>query len=232
MTLTDLDQRLKGGLVVSVQPVEGGPLDHDEVVARMARAACAGGARALRIEGAARLAHVRRQLQAAELDALLIGIVKRDLPDSPVRITPWLSDVQALLDAGADVVAVDATARARPEALPELLALIVKSGRLAMADCATEAEGQAAHGLGFQIIGTTLSGYTGGEVPKDPDWDLLETLSRQLPRVMCEGRINTPAQVQRAFALGAWAVTVGTAITRTELVTGWFNASTCPHETA
>jgi N-acylglucosamine-6-phosphate 2-epimerase len=226
LTLLELDQRLQGGLVVSVQPVDGGALDHDEVVARLARAALDGGARALRIEGAARLAHVRRQLQAAHPEALLIGIVKRDLSDSPVRISPWLSDVQALLDAGADVVAVDATARPRPVPVADLLAPILQAGCLAMADCATEAEALAAHGLGFHIVGTTLSGYTGGAVPQDPDWALLEALSRQLPRVMCEGRINTPAQVNQALRLGAWAVTVGTAITRTEVVTAWFNAAT------
>ncbi|MDR7334524.1 N-acetylmannosamine-6-phosphate 2-epimerase [Roseateles asaccharophilus] len=218
MTLTELDGRLKGGLVVSCQPVDDGPLDHDEVVARIAEAALKGGAQALRIEGAARLAHVRRRLP----QALLIGIVKRDLADSPVRITPERSDVLALADAGADVIAVDATDRARPASVQALLDAIRASGVLAMADCATLAEGREAARLGFDIVGTTLSGYTGGPVPADPDWALLEQLAAEHPRVMAEGRIHTPAQVREALARGAWAVTVGTAITRTELVTQWF----------
>jgi N-acylglucosamine-6-phosphate 2-epimerase len=218
LTVDGLDQALRGGLVVSCQPVDGGALDHDEVVARMARAALDGGAKALRIEGAARLAHVRRQLP----QALLIGIVKRDLPDSAVRITPWLADVRALADAGADVIAVDATDRPRPVPAADLLAAVHQLGRLAMADCATEAEGLAAHKAGFDIVGTTMSGYTGGTIPADPDWALLQSLARQLPRVMCEGRVHQPAQVRMALDHGAWAVTVGTAITRTELVTRWF----------
>lgn len=218
MTLNELDKRLRGGLVVSCQPVDKGPLDHDEVVARLAEAALNGGARALRIEGAARLAHVRRRLP----DALLIGIVKRELPESPVRITPLLSDVRALADAGADLIAVDATARPRPESVAALLQAIRAAGRLAMADCATLAEGEAAQALGFDVLGTTMSGYTGGPVPLEPDWPLLDALVRRHPRVMAEGRVHTPAQVAEALARGAWAVTVGTAITRTELVTRGF----------
>lgn len=221
MTLDELDGRLRGGLVVSCQPVDDGPLDHDEVVARMAEAALSGGAQALRIEGAARLAHVRRRLP----QALLIGIVKRSLADSAVRITPEAVDVQALADAGADIIAVDATARPRPAPVEALLATIRGRGVLAMADCATLAEGREAARLGFDIVGTTLSGYTGGPVPAEPDWPLLEQLAAQHPRVMAEGRIHTPAHVREALALGAWAVTVGTAITRTELVTQWFAAS-------
>jgi N-acylglucosamine-6-phosphate 2-epimerase len=216
--LAELDARLRGGLVVSCQPVDDGPLDHDEVVARLAEAALAGGARALRIEGAARLAHVRRRLP----DALLIGIVKRDLEGSAVRITPLLADVQALADAGADVIAVDATERPRPVSVAALLQAIRDSGCIAMADCAVLAEGDAAAALGFDIIGTTMSGYTGGSVPTEPDWELLAQLSARYPRVMAEGRVHTPAQVAKAFSLGAWAVTVGTAITRTELLTRSF----------
>lgn len=218
MTLEELDGRLRGGLVVSCQPVDDGPLDHDEVVARIAEAALSGGAQALRIEGAARLAHVRRRLPSA----LLIGIVKRDLADSPVRITPERSDVLALADAGADVIAVDATERKRPVPVAELLAAIRSRGCLAMADCATLDEGREAARQGFDIVGTTLSGYTGGPVPADPDWPLLKKLAAEHPRVMAEGRIHTPTQAREALACGAWAVTVGTAITRTELVTQWF----------
>jgi putative N-acetylmannosamine-6-phosphate epimerase len=223
VTDAELDARLRRGLVVSCQPVDGGPLDHDEVVARIGAAALAGGACALRIEGAARLAHVRRRLP----QALLIGIVKRDLADSPVRITPLAADVQALADAGADVIAVDATDRPRPEPVASLLAAIRAIGRVAMADCASLADGEAAVGLGFDIVGTTLAGYTGGPVPDEPDWPLLQALAARHPRVMAEGRMHVPAQVARAFELGAWAVTVGTAITRTELVTRAF-ASACP----
>jgi N-acylglucosamine-6-phosphate 2-epimerase len=218
--LAALDARLSCGLVVSCQPVDDGPMDRDEMVVSLAAAAIAGGAMAVRIERASRVAKVR-----VVIDAPIIGIVKRDLADSPVRITPFVQDVDDLIVAGADVIAVDATRRARPAAVATLLAAIRRGGALAMADCSTYEEAIAAHALGFDLIGTTLSGYTGGDVPDEPDYALLTRLRSQVPRVMAEGRFNTPAQVAEARRCGAWAVTVGTAITRTEVITGWFAAA-------
>lgn len=212
-----LEARLGGKLVVSCQPVDDGPLDDHEVVARFAMAAVLGGAGAVRIEGAARLAAVRPHVNVP-----IIGIVKYDLDDSPVRITPFVRDVEALVAAGADIVAVDATERVRPEPLAALLAAIHGAGAWSMADCSCEADALAAHALGFDIIGTTLSGYTGGPVPEEPDYELIARLAAQVPRVMAEGRIHTPRHVAEARRRGAWAVTVGTAITRTELITQWF----------
>jgi N-acylglucosamine-6-phosphate 2-epimerase len=219
--LAALDTALAGGLTVSCQPVDGGPMDRDDMVVALAGAAIAGGARGVRIEGAARVARVR-----AAIGAPIIGIVKRDLADSPVRITPFAEDIRDLLNAGADVIAVDATSRVRPVAVAALLAAIRNGGALAMADCANYDEAMTAHEMGFDIIGTTLSGYTGGDVPAGPDYDLLSKLHTRVPRVMAEGRFNTPAQVAEARKRGAWAVTVGTAITRTEVVTSWFAAAT------
>lgn len=203
--------------MVSCQPVVGGPMDDDDTVCRLARAALAGGAAGLRIEGARRVARVR-----AQTDAPVIGLVKRDLPDSPVRITPWLEDIAALARAGAHIIAVDATRRVRPASLPDQLQAIHAAGALAMADCADETDALAAHALGFDLLGSTLSGYTGEAVPALPDIELVQRLSRRGLRVMAEGRYHRPDQVRTAFAVGAFAVTVGTAITRTELITGWF----------
>lgn len=218
--LARLDGLLRGGLIVSCQPLEKGPLDDDGVVVRLAQAALSGGACGVRIEGAARVARVRRAIAAP-----ICGIVKRDLPDSPVRITPELADVQALLDAGADIIAVDATQRPRPVPVEALLAAIHAGGAIAMADCSSLEDALAAARMGFDIVGTTMSGYVGGEVPVEPDYALLRQLCARLPRVIAEGRYNTPAQAAEAIALGAWAVTVGTAITRTELVAGWFSSA-------
>lgn len=218
--LSALDTQLKNGLVVSCQPVDDGPMDRDDIVAALAQAVVIGGANAVRIEGAARVAQVRQVV-----DVPIIGIVKRDLADSPVRITPFLQDVHDLLNAGADVIAVDATARVRPVAIAALLAGIRAGGAIAMADCSNYEEAMAAHAMGFDVIGTTLSGYTGGAIPHEPDLELVARLSAGVPRVMAEGRFNTPADVAAARARGAWAVTVGTAITRTEVITSWFAKS-------
>ena len=211
---------LDGGLVVSCQPVPGGPLDRDDFVLAMAQAAGASGARALRIEGAARV-----RLVSASQPLPVIGIVKRDLPDSAVRITPWLEDVDALCRAGAAVVAVDATERLRPVSVAMLFERIRAHGCRTMADCATLAEGLAARDLGFDWVGSTLSGYTEATACADdapPDWALVRALRTHGCRVVAEGRIRTPAEAARALAEGAHAVTVGSAITRVEHVTAWF----------
>ncbi|MGL4230599.1 MAG: N-acetylmannosamine-6-phosphate 2-epimerase [Casimicrobium sp.] len=215
-------ESLSGGLVVSCQPVDGGPLDRDDIVARFAQAAELSGACAVRIEGATRVARVRGAVKLP-----IIGIVKRDLDESPVRITPFLSDVSELAAAGANIVAVDATSRKRPASVESLLHAIHASGAYAMADCSTRQDALVAHAMGFDIIGTTLSGYTGSiaDIPDAPDIALVRELASLGYRVMAEGRYNTPDEAAQAIAAGAWAVTVGSAITRPEIVTGWFRTA-------
>ena len=212
-------ETLRGGLVASCQPVDGGPMDDPAIVAAMARAAVAGGAVALRIEGVANLRAVR-----PVVDVPIIGIVKTDLPDSPVRITVTLDDARALAEAGADIIAYDATPRPRPDSREAVLAEILALGRVAMADCATLADGQAALVGGAAIIGTTLSGYTAETegLNDGPDFDLIRAFKALGGFVMAEGRINTPALATEARRAGADAVTVGSALTRLEHVTDWF----------
>lgn len=218
MSVTD---SLRHALVVSCQPVEAGPLDDDEVVARLAHAAVLGGAKAIRVDAglkqAARLAHVRHRIEVP-----IIGIVKRDLSDSPVRITPYIRDVLDLAKAGADIIAVDVTQRVRPVRVSDLLSAIHDGGRVAMADASNLEDAMAAADMGFDIIGTTLSGYTGGPVPGGPDLALVRTLAAHGLKVMAEGRFNTPSDVAKAITAGAWAVTVGSALTRLEVMTSWF----------
>lgn len=219
--MTVLD-RLRGGLVVSCQPVDDGPMDHPQIVAAMAQAAVAGGALALRIEGIDNLRAVR-----PVVDVPIIGLIKRDLVGSPVRITPFSDDVRALAAAGADIIAYDATNRDRPEPAAALLSAIHATGALAMADCATLAEARAAHAQGAAILGSTLSGYTAETASTDPDPDfaLVRDLAAIGAFVMAEGRYHTPDLVARACRAGADAVTVGTALTRLEHMVGWFAAA-------
>jgi len=210
-------ESMRGGLVVSCQPVQGGPLDRPEIAVAMAEAALQAGAKGVRLEGVATVAAAARRLKAP-----IIGIVKRDLADYPVRITPLEADVEQLAAAGAAIIAVDATARSRPVPLPTLVQAIHQGGCLAMADCSTLEEGLAAAAMGCEIVGSTLSGYTGGPVPDAPDLALVERMAAEGLTVMAEGRIKTPGDAAAALARGAWAVTVGSAITRVEHVTGWF----------
>ncbi|WP_454857165.1 putative N-acetylmannosamine-6-phosphate 2-epimerase [Rhizobium binxianense] len=208
---------ISNGLIVSCQPVPGGPMDNAAFVIGFARAALDAGAKALRIESVAYVEAVR-----PAVDAPIIGIVKRDLADSPVRITPYVSDAEALANAGADVVAFDATDRVRPVPVEALVKAIKAKGKLAMADCSCLEDARRALAAGVDFVGTTLSGYVGGPEPVDPDIGLIAAMRGLTPYVIAEGRIRSPEQAVSAVRAGAYAVVVGSAITRTEHVTSWF----------
>jgi len=206
------------GLIVSCQPVPGGPMDNAAFVVGFAQAALVSGARALRIESVAYVAAVR-----AVTDVPIIGLVKRDLAESPVRITPFVADAEALIDAGADIIAFDATERPRPATVGELVHAVKARGRLTMADCSCLADARRALAAGVDFVGTTLSGYIDGPEPEEPDLALIAAIRQLTPHVIAEGRIRSPQQAAAAVKAGAFAVVVGSAITRTEHVTSWFS---------
>lgn len=218
----DVLSRIRGGLVASCQPVDNGPMDHPEIVAAMAQACVAGGAVALRIEGVANLRAVRPMV-----DVPIIGIVKSDLPDTPVRITVRIEEALALAEAGADVIAYDATNRPRPDTRDAVLAAILGAGRIAMADSSTLEDGRIAFAGGAAILGTTMSGYTAETegLNDGPDFELIKALKALGGFVMAEGRVNTPELAAQVINAGADAVTVGSALTRLEHVTSWFAQS-------
>jgi len=217
---TSLIDCLAGGVIVSCQPAPHGPTDSVPFVVGFALAARAGGARGLRIQGHQNVAAV---VQACELP--VIGLIKRDLPQYPVRITALLEDVDALAGAGAPIIAFDATDRKRPVAVADLTAAIHAHGRLAMADCAALEEMRAALAAGADIIATTMSGYTGGPVPPLPDLELVRAGATLGAPVFAEGRYNTPSLAAAAIGAGAHAVVVGTAITRPDTITAWYAAA-------
>ncbi|MFT4726586.1 MAG: N-acylglucosamine-6-phosphate 2-epimerase [Granulosicoccus sp.] len=215
--------KLKRALVVSCQPIPGSPMDTVDIVVAMARTAELSGAGAVRIEGVNNVAAVKKVLKIP-----VIGIVKRIDPATPVVITPTLADVDGLIAAGADIVALDATARPRPVDVDILVKKIQAANKFTMADCATFSDGEAALYLGCDFIGITLSGYTleTGPCGEEPDFDLLRKFARITAQtdalVMAEGRFNTPLLAASALKNGADCVTVGSAITRMEHVVGWF----------
>lgn len=213
-------EKLRGGLIASCQPVEAGPMDRDDIVVAMAQACIVGGAKGLRIEGADRVRAV-----AARCDVPIVGIIKRDLDDSPVRITPYLKDVAALARAGATIVAFDGTDRARPELREALLEAVHGADCLAMADCSNFAEAAFMAEIGCDFVATTMSGYTSGQTPAEPDLDFVRDCARAGLLTIAEGRFNSPELAAAAIKAGAHAVTVGSAITRVEHIAGWFSGS-------
>ncbi|UTV30574.1 putative N-acetylmannosamine-6-phosphate 2-epimerase [Photobacterium atrarenae] len=219
--LSELKRKLNGQTVVSIQPITGSPLERTDFIVAMAQAAEQAGTQALRIEGISNVTAV-----TAKVRIPVIGIVKRDLPDSPVRITPFLKDVFDLEQAGASIIAFDATDRPRPASREMIAGAIAETRCLAMADCSCFDDGLWAHQQGVEIIGSTLSGYVGGPEPTEPDFELIRQFAAQGFFTMAEGRFNTPELAAKAIECGAVAVTVGSALTRLEVVTHWFNQAT------
>ena len=172
--------------------------------------------------GASISAKTVRKVRDALPHVPLIALVKRDLKDSDVRITPLPGDVHDLVDAGADVIAIDATHRSRPHDFADLAVIARDADRMVMADISNRAEALDALAAGAAMIGTTLSGYTGGDVPAEPDLALIGALRDLDCLLVAEGRFNTPELCAAAIEAGADCVTVGSALTRLELATGWF----------
>lgn len=202
---------LRGGLVVSCQPLPDEPDDpmrDASVQARVAAAAVLGGAAGIRANAPDHVAAVR-----AAVDVPVIGLWK-DGP-GPVTITPTSGHARAVAQAGAHLVAVDATDRPRPEPFRAVVAAAHAAGALVLADVSTEAEGHAAADAGADAVATTLSGYTPhSRKTPGPDLGLLERLATRLAvPVLAEGRYRTPDDLRRAYAAGAHAVVVGNAIT-------------------
>lgn len=205
---------LRGGLIVSVQADVDSVLDTPATIALLARCAVANGAVGVRIESAARIATVR-----AAVDVPIVGIVKRAYPGFEPYITSTREEVAAVAAAGAEIVAFDATARPRFGAatVADLVAAVHAAGCVAMADCATERDVRHATAAGTDIVATTLAGYTpetrGCELPA---LDLLAAIAACHPFAVCEGGIAAPRDARRAFARGAAAIVVGTAITNVD----------------
>jgi N-acylglucosamine-6-phosphate 2-epimerase len=214
---------LAGGLIVSCQALPGDPLDRVEGLVAIARSAEIGGAVGLRVARVEVVAAVRRVCAVP-----IIGITKH--PDrTRAFVTPVLEDARALVEAGADIVAVDATDRERPSDLTAVEYIRLLREELAvpiMADVSTEGEGKRAFEAGAELVATTLAGYTPySPVFDGPDLELIRRLA-DAGRVVAEGRIHTPEQLAAAFEAGAYAVVVGRAITRPQDITARFAALT------
>jgi N-acylglucosamine-6-phosphate 2-epimerase len=218
-------EALRGRLVVSVQAPEGSPLADPLHMVALARAAAAGGATGIRAEGAADVAAIKRALELP-----VIGLRKRRVPGSEVYITPELEDALEVARAGADVLAVDATLRPRPDGAtgPDFVAALARElGRPVLADVDGLDAGLAAREAGAHAVATTLAGYTGaGPVPAKPDLELVAALAAELDcPVLAEGRYATPEAARAALDAGAFAVVVGTAITDPVALTRGFTAA-------
>ncbi|MFF3954893.1 N-acetylmannosamine-6-phosphate 2-epimerase [Streptomyces sp. NPDC001890] len=221
MTAQELADSLRGKLIVSCQAPPGDPMRETGTLVRLAESAVAGGGAAIRANEPEVVAAI---VEAVDLP--VIGLWKDG--DVGVYITPTVRHALAIVEAGADVVAADATDRPRPDGstFAELVAAVHEAGALVMADVSTLAEGVAAAGQGADFVSTTLSGYVPG-TPKQtgPDLGLVAELAAAIDvPVVAEGRINTPGEAAEALARGAHSVVIGTAITAPTALTARFVA--------
>jgi N-acylglucosamine-6-phosphate 2-epimerase len=221
-------ETMRGGLIVSVQAPPGSPLASPETMSAVARAAELGGAAGIRAEGPEDVRAIKDAVSVP-----VIGLLKRDVPGSPVRITPSLEDARAVAAAGADIVAVDATLRPRPGGMATrdfIAALAAELEPPLLADVDSAEAAMAARAAGADAVATTLSGYTReGTAPERPDLELVGRLAGELDcPVLAEGRYSTPEDVRAALDAGAFAVVVGTAITDPLALTRRFAAAAAP----
>lgn len=206
-----------------MQAWPGSALDDPPVIAAMARCAQDNGARAVRIEGEANIMAVVKRV-----DVPIIGLIKRSYDGFEPYITPTTQEVARVIDAGARIVAFDATSRARPrgERVCDLTAAVHQRGAISMADCADFSDGVSACAVGVHAVATTLASYTKEtQGRRIPALDLVEQLKTLERFVVCEGGVKVPHQVRAALQAGADSVVVGTAITNIDWLVQQFAAA-------
>ncbi len=210
-------RQLKNGLIVSCQPDENGLFSDVNFIVEFARASEQGGAVGIRTEGYENIKAVKEKVNIP-----VIGLIKAKYPNGDVLITPDFNAVEKIIEAGADIVAIDVTGR---EGRYEFFKMVRNEFKdvIFLADISTFEEGVKAFELGADMIATTLSGYTSHTKNSfkkyEPDFGLVEQLVKNLSiPVIAEGRIWTVEQAKKMFEIGAYAVVVGSAITRPRLI--------------
>lgn len=219
----DVLETIETSLIVSCQALENEPLHSSFIMGKMAVAAKEGGAKGIRANSVKDIIEIKKNV-----DLPVIGIIKKVYENCDVFITPTMKEVDELILSGCEIIATDATLRKRPDGvnLEEFIKKIKKKYPeiILMADIATYDEALKADDLGFDLIGSTLRGYT--EDTKGiviPDFDFLEKVIKNVSKpVIAEGGIWTREELKKVMDLGAHAAVIGTAITRPQLITKRF----------
>ena len=217
--------RIRGQMIISCQAVPGEPLYVEEksIMYLMARAAKMAGSPAIRTSS------IRDVIAIKEETGLpVIGLVKIQYPGYEGYITPTMKEVDELVEADSDVVALDCTLRRRGDgtSVNDFIRDIREKypDIILMADISNYEEGVNAWKCGVDIVGTTMSGYTDYTPKLDgPDYELMRRLAADLDiPVIGEGKIHTPVQAVAALDTGVWSIVVGGAITRPLEIAGRF----------
>ena len=212
---TKILEQIKGGLIVSCQALPHEPLYDSYIMSKMAYAAMLGGAVGIRANTIVDILAIRKRV-----DLPIIGIIKQEYYGSDVYITPTMDEVDALVEIGCDIIATDATNRIRPngKTFEDFFSEVRAKypNQLFMADTSCFEEGQLAERLGFDLIGTTMAGYTPYTKGRSlPDLELIEKYSKELNvPIIAEGGIWSPEDLKNVYKAGAFSAVCGTAITR------------------
>lgn len=215
--------QIKNGLIVSCQAEEDSPFNSPEGVAMFAKAAEQNGAVAIRSQG---IAKTKKIIESVNVP--VIGLVKSSFDDGTVCITRGEKDVEELLAVGCKIIAIDGTNRKKNNLTGSEFINHIKNrfDVIVWADLSHESETVACINAGADVVSSTLNGYTPQTIDDkkySPNFSIIEKLVvlSSVP-VIAEGRINTPKDAAKMIELGAWAVVVGTAITRPGMITSWF----------
>lgn len=215
MTNEEILNKIKGGLIVSCQALKTEPLYDSYIMSKMAWAAYLGGAVGIRANTVVDIKAIKEMV-----DLPVIGIIKEEYPDSDVYITPTMKEIDALVEIKCEIIALDATRRVRPNGV-ELKDFFTEvrakyPNQLFMADTSCFEEGELAEGLGFDLIGTTMAGYTPYTKGRAlPDLELIREYSERLSTpIIAEGGIWSPDDLVNVYKAGAFSAVCGTAITR------------------
>ena len=224
-TLEEILAATRHSIIVSCQALPGEPLYYEEMslMPYMAKAAQMAGCKCIRTSSVRDVEEIKK---ATGLP--VIGLIKRTYEGYDAYITPTMKEIDELVAAESDIIALDCTLRTRGDGttINEFLAQIREKypDIVLMADVSTHEEGVNAWKCGVNLVGTTLSGYTPYSPKVDgPDFELVSRLVRDLEiPVIAEGNINTPQKARRVIDLGAFSVVVGSIITRPQLITRSF----------
>ena len=203
-------------IIVSCQADEDTPTNFVEMIVAFARSAEMGGANGLRLEGKDNVANVN-----ANTKLPIIAIQKQYTSDAKVLITGDHRQIPSLIGAGAEIIAFDATERERPSTLEEIVQAIHQHDALALADIRRLDDVERCIQLGVDAIATTLSVW---DLPDYvPDIQLIKDIQRitHLP-IIAEGNYWSPEDVKGAIDAGAYAVVIGSAITRPWRITEYY----------
>ena len=216
-----LIESMKGGLIVSCQVQKDDPIYTDDMVVKMAEAARWAGAVGIRANSPEQI----RAIKQAVPELPMIGLWKVWHADTDVFITPTMKEVDAIDEAGAEIIALDCTAQKTHEGTIawDLLdqARAAYPDKIFFADVSNYDEARHAIDHGADIVAPTLYGYTKETANiEGPDLRTFAKMCRDFKEeayVMMEGHLYTPEDAMKCIFLGAHSVVVGSAITRPHL---------------